>query len=155
MKRECAALLLLAALLTLAGRYRSGAARADEQKPGPARATLKGHTGIVFSVAFSPDGKTLATGSGDKTVRWRGWRWCWWREPVRGRGVGAALLGAAQAAAESGYYGTEVQWRAIIDGRVARNVPDLPPGCVDHPLGRREVHDGAGIAGAAPVGRLS
>jgi WD40 repeat protein len=30
---------------------------------------LKGHIGIVTSVAFSPDGATLATGSWDKTVR--------------------------------------------------------------------------------------
>ena len=31
--------------------------------------TLKGHSDIVWSVAFSPDGKTLAAGSGDKTVK--------------------------------------------------------------------------------------
>ena len=34
-----------------------------------ARATLKGHVGWVAAVAFSPDGKTLASASGDETVR--------------------------------------------------------------------------------------
>lgn len=28
-----------------------------------------GHTGMVFSVEFSPDGKMILTGSGDKTAR--------------------------------------------------------------------------------------
>ena len=31
--------------------------------------TLKGHSGWVGAVAFSPDGKTLASGSGDRTVK--------------------------------------------------------------------------------------
>lgn len=31
--------------------------------------TLKGHTGWVLSIAWSPDGKTLASGSMDNTVR--------------------------------------------------------------------------------------
>ena len=31
--------------------------------------TLKGHSSFVHSVAFSPDGKQVVSGSGDKTVR--------------------------------------------------------------------------------------
>jgi WD40 repeat protein len=33
------------------------------------RTTLKGHKGPVLAVAYSPDGKTLATGGRDKVVK--------------------------------------------------------------------------------------
>ena len=41
----------------------------DPAHPAPLGQPLTGHTDAVFSVAFSPDGHTLASGSGDHTVR--------------------------------------------------------------------------------------
>jgi hypothetical protein len=42
-------------------------------------ARLSGHTSYVWSLAWSPDGATLASGSGDSTVR------LWDTEPLRQR----------------------------------------------------------------------
>ena len=36
---------------------------------GEVKSTLKGHTDTVRSVAISPDGKTIVSGSYDNTVR--------------------------------------------------------------------------------------
>ncbi|MGK4581842.1 nSTAND1 domain-containing NTPase [Kitasatospora sp. HPMI-4] len=41
----------------------------DDAADLPLRRRLSGHTDSVHSVAFSPDGRTLATGSSDRTVR--------------------------------------------------------------------------------------
>jgi len=40
---------------------------------------LPGHSNYVFSLAFSPDGKTLVSSSGDTTLR------LWDTEPLRAR----------------------------------------------------------------------
>ena len=36
---------------------------------GEETSKLEGHNGLVFSVAISPDGKTIVSGSGDNTIR--------------------------------------------------------------------------------------
>ena len=51
----------------------------------PIGSPLTGHTGAVDSVAFSPDGKTLASGSDDDTVR------LW--DVATGRQIGSPLTG--------------------------------------------------------------
>ena len=47
----------------------TGTARVWDPDHGTLMAELKGHTGEVEAVAFSPDGRRAVTGSDDKTAR--------------------------------------------------------------------------------------
>src|SRR5438105_587614 len=58
---------LLAFVVGLAGAVLS--ARAPQSVLPKPTYVLKGHTEVVYPVAFSPDGKTLASGSGDGTLK--------------------------------------------------------------------------------------
>jgi WD40 repeat protein len=53
-------------------------------------ATLRGHGSECVSVSFSPDGKFLASGSGDKTVKV--WEVGSWQEVATLRGHGSSVL---------------------------------------------------------------
>jgi serine/threonine protein kinase len=69
-----AVLLLGGAWVAIASIHRAppgGAAAPGEvqDSPVPLRATLTGHTGPIWSVAYAPDGRTLATASDDTTLR--------------------------------------------------------------------------------------
>lgn len=81
------------------------------------RKTLRGHEGFVFSVAFHPDGQTLASGGADKTIR------------LWDLSNGHAPAGIAQDRIEQGYLG---------NGQV---VPEREPSANAHPHQILHGHD--------------
>ncbi len=64
-----AALILAAAILLAALVRRYTSRRATSKDPLPPHVILTGHTGDVISLAFSSDGKLLATASNDNVVK--------------------------------------------------------------------------------------
>ncbi len=68
MRRSLSSRRLAVLLLATAGLVPCLPAADDNPVPGLA-ATLRGHTEVIYGIAFTPDGKYVVTGSGDKTVK--------------------------------------------------------------------------------------
>ncbi|MFG3818211.1 WD40 repeat domain-containing protein, partial [Limnothrix redekei] len=101
-------------------------------------ATLQGHSGWVLSVSWSPDGKTLATGSFDKTVKL--WNVASGQEiaTLQGHSGGVSSVSWSpdgKTLATDSYDNTVKLWPMTIDGLLDKACAYLKPYLTnpDHP----------------------
>jgi len=100
---------------------------------GQLRASLKGHTGRIVSVAFFQDGRTLATGSRDGTVKL--WDVATGQERITINGqYHAALAPDGQTMATISLDGSVKLWRAATDKEATAKKTELDPDDPESPV---------------------